>query len=255
MLLGIIGDPIEQARAPGLVNPLLAERRIDAVLVPMLVGAGDLRAVIEGLRAIGTFRGAIITMPHKKAIMELVDQISDEARQVGACNVLRRDTDGRLSGTMLDGEGFAEGLLGAGHGIRGKRVFLAGAGGAASAIAFALTRRAAASLTIHNRTREKAEDLVRRLNEAHPELEALVGSASPDGADIVINATSVGMREGDGLPFDPSGLAPGTLAADVMSHREKTAFLSEAARRGCRTHPGLPMLVRQIELMVDFMLA
>ena len=254
-ILSIIGDPIEQARAPGLVNPVLDARGIDAVLVPMRVDAGRLGPVIDGLRATGNFRGAIVTMPHKQAIMALLDEISPEGIQVGACNVLRRDAQGRLSGTMLDGEGFAEGLLGAGHAIRGKRVFLAGAGGAASAIAFALARWGAASLTIHNRTRQKAAELVDRLRAAHPDLEASAGSPSPAGADIVVNATSIGMKEGDGLPLDPLGLAPGMLAADVMSHRETTAFLAEAARRGCRTHPGLPMLVRQIELMIDFMLA
>jgi shikimate dehydrogenase len=254
-LLAIIGDPIEQARAPGLVNPVLHDRGIDAVLVPMRVEAGQLRRVIDGLRAVGNFRGAIITMPHKQAIMALLDEVSPEGQQVGACNVLRRDAQGRLSGSMLDGEGFAAGLLGAGHAIQGKRVFLVGAGGAASAIAFALARRGAAALTIHNRTQQRTVELVGRLRAAHPNIEVSVGSPSPAGSDIAINATSLGMKDGDGLPLDPSGLTPGMLAADVMSHRETTAFLAEAARRGCRTHPGLPMLVRQIELMIDFMLA
>jgi shikimate dehydrogenase len=254
-LLGIIGDPIEQARAPGLVNPVLEARGIDAILVPMQVEAGRLGRAIDGLRAIDNFRGAIVTMPHKRAIMALLDDISPEGMQASACNVLRRDGQGRLSGTMLDGEGFAAGLLGAGHAIRGKRVFLAGAGGAASAIAFALARQGAAALTTHNRTQQKAAELVGRIRAAHPNLEVSAGGPSPAGADIVVNATSIGMKEGDGLPLDPSGLAPGMLAADVMSHRETTAFLAEAARRGCRTHPGLPMLERQIELMIDFMLA
>jgi shikimate dehydrogenase len=255
VLLGIIGDPIAQAKAPGLVNPILGERGIDAVLVPMQVEAGRLGPATEGLRAIGNFRGAIVTMPHKQAIMALLDDISPEGRQVGACNVLRCDARGRLSGTMLDGEGFAAGLLGAGHAVRGKHVFLAGAGGTASAIAFALARQGAARLTIHNRTPQKAIDLAARLRAAHPGLEVFAGGPSPAGADIVVNATSVGMKEGDGLPLDPAGLGPGMVATDVMSHRETTALLAEAARRGCGTHPGLPMLVREIEMMIDFMLA
>jgi shikimate dehydrogenase len=127
-VLAILGDPLEQARAPMLINAALAERGQDAVLVPLRVARGDLAPVIEGLRAVESFRGAVVTMPHKSAVVALLDDVSPEARQLGACNVIRRDPDGRLIGTMLDGEGFTAALRRAGHDVLGQRVFLAGAG-------------------------------------------------------------------------------------------------------------------------------
>jgi shikimate dehydrogenase len=254
-VLAIIGDPIVQARAPGLVNPLLAARGINAVLVPLQVRAGALEPAVAGLRAVDSFRGAIVTMPHKTAVMALLDEVSPEAREVGACNVIRRTADGRLTGTMLDGEGFAAGLVAAGHTVRGKRVFLAGAGGAASAIAFALARRGVGTLVLHNRTRAKTEALGARLRAAYPAVETVLAPTGPAGCDIAVNGTSVGMKAGDPLPFDLTGLAPPMVAADVMSHRERTEYLAEAERRGCAVHSGIAMLAHQIELMVDFMCA
>ena len=254
-VLAIIGDPIAQARAPGLVNPVLAARGIDAVLVPLQVPAGGLSAAVAGLRVIGSFLGAIVTMPHKTAMVALLDDVSAEAREVGACNVIRRDSHGRLSGTMLDGEGFAEGFLAAGHAVRGKRIFLAGAGGAASAIAFSLARRGAAALVLHNRTAARSEDLARRLRAVFPTLEIALGRTSPAECDIAINGTSLGMKAGDPLPFSPGDLAPPMVAADVISHRERTEYLTEAERRGCAVHSGLAMLSHQIDLMIAYMLA
>lgn len=254
-VLGIIGDPVVQARAPGLINPLFAARGIDAVLVPLRVAAEDLAAAVAGLRAMGSIKGAIVTMPHKTAIMAHVDDAMPEARQCGACNVVRREVDGRIVGTMLDGEGFAEGLRVAGHAVAGRRIFMAGAGGAASAIAFALAKRGAAAILIHNRTEAKAQDLAARVHAAYPFVEVRSAGPSAAGCAIAINATSLGMAESDAPSFDPATLAPGTLAADVISHRAETAFLLEAKRRGCTIHPGVAMLEAQIALMVAFMLA
>src|SRR5262245_20205987 len=151
-VLAILGDPLEQARAPGLVNAALAVRGEDAVLVPLRVARGGLAPVITGLRAVESFRGAVVTMPHRTAVVDLLDDVLPEARQVGACNVVRREAGGRLTGTMLDGEGFVAALRHAGHEVRGKRVFLAGAGGAAAAIAFAVGKYGVAALAIHTRT-------------------------------------------------------------------------------------------------------
>ena len=253
-VLAILGDPLEQARAPGLVNASLARRGEDAVLVPLRVPRGALAPVIAGLRAIESFRGAVVTMPHKTAVAELLDEVQPEARQVGACNVLRREAAGRLVGTMLDGEGFTAALRRAGHDVRGRRVWLAGAGGAAAAIAFAMAKYAAAALAVHNRTVAKAEALAVRLRAAHPGLDVAVSGPRPERCDVVINATSLGMRPDDPLPLDPAGLGPGMVAADVVIRAEPTPFLAAAAARGCAVQPGLPMLVEQIEQLLDFMI-
>jgi shikimate dehydrogenase len=253
-VLAILGDPLEQARAPGLVNAALAERGQDAVLVPFRVARGALAPVIAGLRAVETFRGAVVTMPHKAAVVGLLDEVSAEARQLGACNVIRREPDGRLAGTMLDGEGFTAALGRTGFDVRGKRVFLAGAGGAAAAIAFAMAKYGAAALAVHNRTVEKARDLAARVHAAYPATDPEVTGPRPAGHDLVINATSLGMRAGDALPLDPAGLEPGTVAAEIVIHPETTPFLAAAAARGCTVQRGLPMLVEQIDQMIAFML-
>src|SRR6185369_11730440 len=143
-------------------NAALTARGVDAVLLPMQVPDGVLAPVIDGLRRIGNFKGAVVSMPHKVTVASLVDALTPEARQAGACNAIRRAPDGRLEGTTLDGEGFVAGLRAAGHEVRGRRVFMVGAGGAAAATAFALAKHGAGGLTIANRTRAKAEDLAAR---------------------------------------------------------------------------------------------
>lgn len=254
-LVAILGDPVAQASAPRLMNALLEQRGQDAVLVAHHVRAADLAAALAGLRATRNLRGAVVTMPHKSAVVPLLDALSREAREVGACNVVRRERDGRLVGTMLDGEGFVAGLRRAGHDVRGARVFLAGAGGAAAGIAFALGRHGAASLAIHNRTRSAAESLAARMRAALPGFEVSAAGPSPKGFRLVVNATSLGMKPDDPTPLDVAGLEPGALVAEAPIRAEPTRLLAEAAARGCRTHGGLPMLEAQIELMADFVFA
>jgi shikimate dehydrogenase len=253
-LLGILADPIAQVQTPRLVNELLRQRNQDAVLVPLHVGRDELLQVVAGLRAVRNFRGAVVTMPHKAAIMALLDEVTPEARQVGACNVFRRAPDGRLIGTIFDGEACVAGLRSAGHALAGKSVLLAGAGGAAAALAFAFARHAARRITIHNRTSARAEALAERVRAAFPQSDCVIGDRDPAGHLIVVNATSLGRRPGDALPIRVEGLQPGMLAVEIILAPAQTAFLAEALRRGCAIQPGRPMLEAQIVLIADFLL-
>ena len=252
-LLGLVADPIAQALTPSLVNPVLAARGREAVLVPLHVGADGLAALVVTLRSLRNFVGAVVSMPHKIAVVPLLDEVTAEVRQVGACNVVRREDDGRLVGTMYDGEGFVAGLRRAGHDPAGARVLLAGAGGAARAMAHALARHGVAALTIQNRTRVTAEALAASVRAACPAV--AIGTESPPGArfDLVVNGTALGMAAGDPLPVDPALLGSETVAADVVVKPEVTPFLAEAERRGARIHTGPRMLEAQLELMLDFM--
>ncbi|MDQ4137093.1 MAG: shikimate dehydrogenase, partial [Pseudomonadota bacterium] len=137
-VFGILADPIEHVRTPQALNALMRERGVDGVMVPFHAGADDLAAVAAGLRRLRSFRGMIVTVPHKTAMLGLCDAVSERARQVGAVNAVRREPDGRLVGDMFDGLGFVAGLRAAGIEPRGARAYIAGAGGAAKAIAFAL---------------------------------------------------------------------------------------------------------------------
>lgn len=253
-LLGILGDPLENARSPELANRALQRRGLDAVLVPLRVARGSLPEAIAALKLLENWRGAIVTMPHKEAIVPLLDVMSPESSLLRACNVIRREGDGGLSGTVLDGEGFMAGLRVAGHEVAGRNVYMAGAGGAASAIAFALCRYGARRLVIGNRTLARAEALAARIGEAWQTTDVTAGNLVADDTDIVLNATPLGMRDGDPSPIGPESLTPRMLAADIVIRDAPTPFLAVAQARGCQTHPGLPMLENQLELLIDFML-
>jgi shikimate dehydrogenase len=176
---------------------------------------------------------------------------------VGAVNVVRRESDGRLVGANTDGAGFIIGLHKAGHELSGRHVLLVGAGGAGRAVGFAVAGAGAAGLTIANRTATRAERLARDIAASYPALTVAaavaVGPPDPAGHDVVINATSLGMRPGDPLPVAVSRLAPGTLVCDIVTRPPQTRLLDEAAARGCVPHPGLPMLAGQVDLILDFL--
>jgi len=252
-VLAIVGDPLAQASTPRLANDRLKARGIDARLMPWRVVKGEFGTVVAAMGAIRNFRGAVVTMPHKRDVCGLIDELEPHARAIGAVNVLRRSRSGRVIGGNLDGQGFVAGLARAGESVAGKRVHLIGAGGAAAAIAFALVEAGVVRLSIANRTRLAAEQLMTRLRNAHPKVDVVVDDVT--GAEIFVNATSLGMRPSDPLPMDAALIEPGSLVAEVVITPAVTPFLAAAAARGCRTHAGLPMLEAQIDLMLDFMLA
>jgi shikimate dehydrogenase len=249
---GILADPIHQVKTPQGLNALMRARGVDGVMVPVHVAARDLPTVIEGLRRQRNFHGFIATVPHKTAMLDLCDEVSPAARMIGAVNAVRL-ADGRLSGTMLDGAGFLGGLRAAGIEPAGMRVYLAGAGGAANAIAFALAEAGVARLTLANRTRARAEALRDRVAAAYPALDLALGDAEPAGQDLLVNATSLGLAAGDALPFSVERLGAGQIVAEIIMQPEVTPLLAAAAARGCRTHPGRPMLASQLKLMADFL--
>jgi shikimate dehydrogenase len=251
-LYAIVGDPIAHVRVPAVFNARFAERGLDAACVPLHVSAAGFAAAVAGLRALQNLDGFVVTAPHKHAIVALCDEVVGEGRLVGAVNAVRRAPDGRLVGDLFDGQGFVAGLRAAGHAPQGKRVFVAGAGGAASAVAFALARAGVAAITIHNRTAPRAEALARKLQAAYPSCDVRAGGADPAGHDLAVNATSVGLEPGDPLPIDVSRLAPATVVAEVLMKPEKTPLLVAAERRGCPIHLGRHMLDRQVDLMFEF---
>ena len=248
---GILADPIRQVKTPQGLNAIMRERGVDGVMVPVHVAAADLRAVVDGLRRQRNFHGFIATVPHKTAVLDLCDEVDEAARRIGAVNAVRQE-GGRLIGTMLDGAGFVAGLRAAGIEPSGMRAYLAGAGGAANAIAFALAEAGVAHLTIANRTRERAEALRDRLAVGHPGFPVALGDAEPAWHDLLVNATSLGLAEGDPLPFSVARLGGGEIVAEIIMQPEVTPVLAAAAARGCRTHPGRPMLDGQLRLMADF---
>jgi shikimate dehydrogenase len=252
-----LAHPSAHARTPQVMNAEFARRGVDAVAVCADVAPADLGGFARGLRGWRNLAGLSVTMPHKESLATHVDELIGAAAPVGAVNVVRRESDGRLVAANTDGQGFVIGLRETGHELAGRRVLLTGAGGAGRAVAFAVAGAGAAGLTIANRTATRAERLARDIAASHPAVTVAVavaaGPPDPAGHDVVINATSLGMRPGDWLPVAVSRLAPGTLVCDIVTRPERTRLLDEAAARRCVPHPGLPMLASQVDLILDFL--
>lgn len=252
-LFGILADPIHHVKTPQGINRLFDAEQFDGVMVPIHVPASHLRATVQGLRNIANLAGFVVTVPHKSAMVALCDEVTPDAQLIGAVNVVHRTPDGRLIGTMLDGEGFVAGLRQGGIEPAGLNAYLAGAGGAASAIAFALARAGVRRLAVANRTTGKAQQLLDRVRSAYPNVDGEIGSEDPTGYDLVVNGTSLGLRPDDVFPLDTSKLQPQQVVAEIVMQPAETALLRAAQAKGCRIHHGAPMLSSQLALMASFM--
>lgn len=251
-LYGVIGDPIAQVRGPQLINPVFRDLGARVLAIPLHLPAEDLRQAWDGLRRIRNLAGLGVTAPHKIAVVELCDVLDPAAKMVGAVNCIKREDDGTMRGTVFDGIGFVKGLRAQGHDLTSRSVMVLGAGGAATAIAFAVADAGAAKLSIVNRTRDRAEALARRLRDSGFDGDVSADDANPKGHDVLINATSVGLRPEDPLLIDPSALQPGMLVSDIILKPEITPLLSVAKERGCTVHPGRHMLEGQVNLVAQY---
>ena len=239
-LYGLVGDPLTTARSPELLNRLFIERRADAACVPFVVKADDLSAFAAGARAMGNLSGLLVTMPHKQKMLDWVDELHPTARAVGALNVIRCHDDGRWVGAMFDGLGCVLGMQWEGHHPANKLILLIGAGGAGSAIAFAVAAAGARSLTIFDVDERRADELAKSVAAATG-CRTLFGPPDPRGCDIVINATALGMKPDDAMPVDPDRLVPGSIVVDIINAPQPTPLCLAARARGCRTQDGRPM--------------
>jgi len=251
-LLAHIGWPTHAFKAPMIYNPYFERAGIDAVVVPMGCREENYPAFVRALFTLENIRGALITMPHKMSTVSLLDVRSPAVEIAGACNAVRRDGDGRLVGDLFDGEGFVRGLRRKGCVVDGARALVVGAGGVGSAIAASLAAAGAASIALFDARGERGEALAARLRSHYPALEARTGSRDPAGFDIVVNATPLGMREGDAMPMDVARIASTTFVGEVVMQSEMTPFLKAAAERGCRFQVGTDMLFEQIPAYLEF---
>jgi shikimate dehydrogenase len=244
-LIYILADPVEHIQVTAVLNRLFDEWNVDASVSPLHVRAADLPNVVTALRAMQNLAGCGVTIPHKIAIMSLIDQCSERAQRIGAVNYVRRERDGTLVGDNFDGIGFISGLAGDGVAVRAKSALLVGAGGASRAIAFALAEAGVSHLAIANRAREKALELAGAIGAAYPSCRISVQDADPTGFDLVVNATSLGMKEGDPLPVDVTKLSPGSIVAEIVMRPTLTPLVIASRERGCQVVLGRRMLDEQ----------
>lgn len=250
-LLLHIGWPIHSFKAPMIYNPWFESMDIDAMVVPLGVRAEEFTAAFPLLMRAGNVRGALVTMPHKVTVLDLVDEISPRAAVAGAANaVLVRD--GRLVADMFDGEGFVRGMRVNGRDPLGASALVVGCGGVGSAIAASLAGAGVARLALHDTREEVTDALAERLRRHHPRLQVQTGTVDPAGFDVVVNATPLGMSPGDPMPVDVDRLAAGSFVGEVVMTHAVTPFLAAARARGCATQVGTDMLFEQIPAYLDF---
>ena len=250
-LLGIIGHPVGHSLSPRMHNAAFAADGADYVYVAMDVGPDRLRAAVEGLAALG-FVGFNVTMPHKEAVLLLMDELDKAARLTGAVNTVVIGKGGLLRGFNTDGSGFVEACEEAGVSLRGRRVLILGAGGAAAAIAGASLGEGASRLYIVNRSMERAQKLhAKLLGSVRSEVEVLVRPFDEVGevaveAEVLINTTYLGMKKGDPLPLPAESLSAEKIVCDaVYAAGAETALIRRAREAGARTISGGRMLLYQ----------
>jgi shikimate dehydrogenase len=251
-LVAHIGFPTDGFVSPLIYNPWFEQAGVDAAVVPMGCRAADYPAFLRAVFTLANIRGALITMPHKVTTAALVDEPSAAVRLAGSCNAVRRLPDGRLQGDLFDGEGFVRALRRNDCQVEGTRVLVVGAGGVGSAIAASLASAGAASIAIVDARPAAARTVAERLAKHFQRVAVSSGDGDPAGRDLVVNATPLGTRDDDPLPFDVARLAPGTFVGDVVMTNGATRLVAAAIQRGCRVQPGADMLFEQIPLYLTF---
>jgi len=251
-LIAHIGFPTHAFKAPMIYNPYFEQAGIDVVVVPMGCRPENYPTFLRSVFALSNIRGALITMPHKVTTVGLLDEASPTVQIAGSCNAVRLGPDGQLQGDMFDGEGFVRGLRRKGLQLDGARVLVVGAGGVGSAIAASLAAAGIGAITLFDSRTESAEGLAGRLRQHYPQIDVHTGSNDPAGFDLVVNATPMGMNEGDPLPLDVTRLDERTFVGEVVMKTEMTAFLSAAQARGCRVQIGSDMLFEQIPAYIEY---
>lgn len=251
-IIAHIGFPTHTFKSPMIYNPWFDHAGIDAVVVPMGCKPDPFPDFLRSIFTLENIRGALITMPHKIVTAGLLDEVTPAVSIAGSCNAVRRAQDGRLIGDMFDGEGFVRGARRKGCKLEGARVLVVGCGGVGSAIAASLAAAGVGWLSLYDARPESALGLRDRLAAHYPALELQAGSNDPAGYDIVVNATPMGMNDGDPLPVDIERISSDTFVGEVVMKTEMTAFLKAVQSRGCRFQVGSDMLFEQIPAYLEF---
>lgn len=251
-LIAHLGYPTKSFKAPMIYNPWFENQGVDVKVVPMGITPTDYAALIPALFTLTNIAGALVTMPHKVATCGVVDHMSPTATIAGACNAIRREADGTLSGEMFDGDGFVRGIARKGFQPNGARALVVGSGGVGSAIAASLAAAGVSALTLYDSSSQAAEALARRLQHHYPRLALKVMENDPTGHQLVVNATPLGMHDRDPLPIAVDKLTSEMMVGEVVMTQEFTPFLNAALAQGCTVQKGTDMLFEMIPAYLDF---
>jgi shikimate dehydrogenase len=256
-LAGLIGWPLDHTLSPAMHNAAYATMNLNWVYVPLPVREGhDLMRVVSALRALPCV-GFNVTMPYKRVMLNVCDEVATAAQLAGAVNTVHI-VDGRLIGYNTDGRGLMESLKDeAGMELSGKRAVILGTGGAAGAALVGMVLERAGHVTLVGRRVEVAEDMIENVSDRLRETGAEAvpfgpeARAAVEAADVVVNATPLGMDPDDELPVPQEWLQPGQIVADMVYRPAVTPLMAAAAARGARAVGGLGMLVAQGAIAIE----
>lgn len=251
-IIAHIGFPTHAFKAPMIYNPWFEKAGVNAIVVPMGCQAPDYPDFLRSVFKLSNIRGALITMPHKVTTVGLLDEVLPTAAIAGACNAVKRLPDGRLQGDMFDGEGFVRGVLRKGLVLKGASALVVGSGGVGCAIAASLAAAGVLKMDLFDVNEDASRGLALRLLQHYPHMTVRTGVKDPAGLDLVVNATPMGMNEGDAMPMDVSRIDARTFVGEVVMKTEMTAFLAAAQARGCPVQVGSDMLFEQIPAYLEF---
>lgn len=247
VVYGVFGDPVRHSRSPVMLGRAFLEAGINAVYAAFHVAPEKLGDAVRGVRSLG-MGGVNVTIPHKVEVMKYLDELDETARAIGAVNTIV-NRNGALVGYNTDGIGYVRSLKEeTGASVRGARVLMLGAGGAARGVGYALAKEQPSRLIVAARDETKAKRLADELGGAAAtegigwgRIDHIIGEA-----DIVIHTTPIGMSPNvDAVPVDPARMRPGAVASDLIYNPLVTRWLREAEAAGAKPHGGLGMFIYQ----------
>ena len=237
----VIGNPIEHSLSPKLHNNWIKENQIDAIYEKKQLDESDIKEIINDIKK-DKLHGINVTVPFKKSVIPFLDELTSLAKQAQSVNTIFKK-DNKIIGENTDIGGFENSLKNINYSIKNKKVFIMGAGGVAPSIIVALKRLNAAKIILSNRTKEKAENL----KKIYLDIEIIDWGETPE-FDMVVNATSLGLKKSDKIKINFNNIGPNKLFYDVIYNPPETNFLTKAKQFGNQIENGKMMFIYQAQL-------
>ena len=245
---GIIGYPVKHSKSPQFQTAAFRHKNINAVYLPFEVKPENLKKAVNGIKAL-SIKGINITVPHKEEVIRYLDETSEEVQFIGACNTVK-NIDGYLIGYNTDAYGFIEGLKEIEPQFQDKTFLILGAGGASRAVLYGLIREGAEKIFVANRTIDRVFQIIQDFSKLNRFIQEIIIPVPLDkveeylsSTDIIVNTTSVGLKDEDPPLFDYSKIQKKHTVVDIIY--KKTKLLKVAQEKGCKWQDGLPMLLYQ----------
>ncbi|BCF95078.1 shikimate dehydrogenase family protein [Paraburkholderia largidicola] len=240
-LFFIFGSPISHVRAPVIWSALMKRYGLNAVFLPAHVDSADFDEAIAGIKGLKNVDGMMFTMPHKIAALKHADVLTERAQLVGSINLLRRSASGIWEGDNVDGAGFVAGLKADNVLLDGINVYVHGCGGVGQNIAWSLAMEPIASLTVFDIDSVRAAELAGKIGKKSS-AKVITGTLASRDCGLAINASPLGLKETDPVPFPVVEMLPSAIVADVIMEPMMTPLLTTAQARGLKVHHGRNMM-------------